>query len=156
MVTGKVFKILSAGAVVLSLGVTLAFATSVDEAITARQEFMKARVAALKPLISIMKGEAPYDPATIKTSLDQMNAAGDKVKNMDLFPPGSDKGTTVETWAKPEIWSDPQGFKAASDALDKAFAELAASTDEASFKAAFSDVGAACGGCHEKFRRPKG
>ncbi len=33
---------------------------------------------------------------------------------------------------------------------------LAAATDEASFKAAFPELGNSCKGCHEKFRRPKG
>ncbi len=38
----------------------------------------------------------------------------------------------------------------------EALSDVAATTDEAGFKAAFPAVGAACGGCHEKFRRPKG
>ena len=33
---------------------------------------------------------------------------------------------------------------------------VAASTDEAGFKAAAQKLGQACGGCHEKYRRPKG
>ena len=73
----------------------------------------------------------------------------------DPFAPNSVKGITVETWAKPEVWSDPEGLKAAIEADAKATAALAASTDEASFKVAFTALGNACGGCHEKFRRPK-
>jgi cytochrome c556 len=70
------------------------------------------------------------------------------------FPAGSDKGPP-ETYAKPEIWSDPDGFKAAEDNAFKALEALTATTDEAGFKTAMGGLGKACMGCHEKFRRPK-
>jgi cytochrome c556 len=155
MLSKKLFKSISAGAIVLGLGITFAYAAA-DDVIKARQNFMKERTKAMGPMIAIMKGEAPYDAAVVKASLDAVNATAEAVKGMDLFPPDSAKGETVETFAKPEIWSDPEGFKAADEAMGKAFSDLAATTDEASFKAAFPAVGAACGGCHEKFRRPKG
>jgi cytochrome c556 len=154
MLSGKLFGIVIAGALVLGLGASLAHAGR-DESIIARQTFMKARAKALGPLVAIMKGEAPYDAAAVKASLEAINAAWEAAKDADPFAPDSVKGDKVETWAKPEIWSDPEGFKAASDADAKAMAALAASTDEASFKAAFTALGNACGGCHEKFRRPK-
>jgi cytochrome c556 len=154
MLSGKLFGIVIAGALVLGLGASLAHAGR-DESIIARQTFMKARAKALAPLVAIMKGEAPYGAAAVKASLEAINAAWEAAKDADPFAPDSVKGDKVETWAKPEIWSDPEGFKAASDADAKAMAALAASTDEASFKAAFTALGNACGGCHEKFRRPK-
>ncbi|MGQ0486510.1 MAG: c-type cytochrome [Hyphomicrobiales bacterium] len=154
MLSGKPFKIVIAGAMVLGLGASLAHA-SPDDSIRARQTFMKSRAEALGPLVAIMKGEATYDPAAVKASLDTINAAWEAAKGADPFAPDSAKGDKVETWAKPEVWSDPEGFKAASEADEKAMAALAASTDEASFKAAFTALGNACGGCHEKFRRPK-
>ncbi len=139
----------------LALGFSLAYAAA-DDVIKARQNWMKERAKALGPMVAIMKGEAPYDAAVVKASLDAVNAPGEAVKDIGLFPPDSAKGETVETFAKPEIWSDPEGFKAAGEAMGKAFSDLAATTDEAGFRAAFPAVGAACGGCHEKFRRPKG
>jgi cytochrome c556 len=154
MLSGKLLIIAIAGALVLGLGASLAHAGP-DDSIMARQTFMKARAKALGPLVAMMKGEAPYDAAVVKTSLDTINAAWDTAKTADPFAPDSAKGDKVETWAKPEVWSDPEGFKAASEADAKAMAALAASTDEASFKAAFTALGNACGGCHEKFRRPK-
>lgn len=154
MLSGKLLKIVISGALVLGLGASLAHAGP-DDSILARQTFMKARAKALGPLVAIMKGEAPYDAAAVKASLDRINAAWEAAKDADPFAPDSAKGDKVETWAKPEIWSDPEGFKAASEADAKAMAALAASTNEASFKAAFTALGNACGGCHEKFRRPK-
>ena len=155
MLSKKLFKSISAGVLVLSLGMTLAYAAA-DDVIKARQDWMKERAKALGPMVAIIKGEAPYDAAAVKASLDAMNATWEAVKDIALFPPDSAKGETVETFAKAEIWSDPEGFKAAGEAMEKAFSDLAAATDEAGFKAAFPAVGAACGGCHEKFRRPKG
>ncbi len=154
MLSGKLFKIVVAGTLVLGLGASLAHAGP-DDSIMARQTFMKARAKALGPLVAIMKGEAPYDAAAVKTALDTINAAWEVAAKADPFAPNSAKGDKVETWAKPEVWSDPEGLKAAIEADAKATAALAASTDEASFKVAFTALGNACGGCHEKFRRPK-
>ena len=139
----------------LGLGITLAYAGP-DESIKARQTFMKQRGDALRPLVAMMKGEAPYDAAVVKAAIGTINAAWEVAAKDDPFAPDSVKGITVETWAKPEVWSDLEGFKAASEAGAKAMAALAASNDEASFNAAFSEVGKSCGGCHEKYRRPKG
>ena len=154
MLSGKLLKILAAGTLVLGLGASLAHAGP-DEEITARQTLMKARGKALGPLVAIMKGEAPYDAAVVKAGLDAMNAAWEAAKGANPFAPDSVKGDKVETWAKPEIWSDPDGFKATGEAFGKAYADLAASTDEASFKVAFTALGNSCKGCHDKFRRPK-
>jgi cytochrome c556 len=153
MLSGKLLKIVTAGALVLGLGTSLAQAGP-DDQIKARQTLMKARGKAMEPLVAIIKGEAPYDAAVVKASLDAMTAAWEAAKGADPFGPDSVKGT-IETWAKPEIWSDPAGSKAAGEAFGKAFAELAASTDEASFKAAFPAFGDSCKGCHDKFKRPK-
>ena len=155
MPSKKLFKSIAAGAIVLGLGFSLAYAAA-DDVIKARQNWMKERAKALGPMVAIMKGEAPYDAAAVKASLDAVNAPGEAVKDIELFPPDSAKGETVETFAKAEIWSDPEGFKAAAEAMEKAFSDLAATTDEAGFRAAFPAVGEACGSCHEKFRRPKG
>ena len=65
--------------------------------------------------------------------------AADFKKAGASFPEGSDKGPP-ETYAKAEIWSDPEGFKAAFEKAVAAVDTLAMSTDEASFKAALPAV----------------
>jgi cytochrome c556 len=69
------------------------------------------------------------------------------------FPPGSDKGH--DTKAKPEIWSDPAGFKKDSDDLAAAAEKLQAAA-KAGDTAAFADdlkaAGATCGACHRTYR----
>ena len=69
------------------------------------------------------------------------------------FVDGSDKG---DTSAKPEIWSQPDKFKADAQKLQDAVAKLveAAKTGrQDAVKAAFSAAGETCKGCHDEFRK---
>ena len=152
MAAGKLLGIVAAGAVVLGLGATLAYA-SADDAIKGRQGCMKSHGKMIGELAAMFKGEKPYDAATVQASLaaDETACADwDKWWGEDTM-----KGETAETWAKPEIWSDGAGFKAAGGAFYDKYLALKATTDEAGFKAAFPELGNGCKGCHEKFRRPK-
>jgi cytochrome c556 len=142
-----------AATVVLGLGVSLAYA-SADDQIKARQAEMKANGAAMKALSAIVKGEAPYSADAVKKEIDGMIAA-EKATDPKAWAADSQKGETVETYAKPEVWSQPDDFGAKYKALLDARTALAATTDEAGFKAAFPALGAACKGCHETYRRPK-
>ena len=142
MLSRNLFKSIAAGTIVLGLGFSLAYAAA-DDQIKARQAEMKANGKAMGALVAIMKGEAPYDAATVKASLDAMAAADAAAGEAKAWDASSMEGATVETWAKPEIWADAR-------------AALAATTDEAGFKAAFPALGQACQSCHESFRRPKG
>ena len=106
-------------------------------------------------LAKIFKGETPFDAAAVKTQIDAMGAAYDTGVKAGAWDPASAKGETVETWAKPELFTDMEGSKAAGMAMGAAMGKVAAATDDASFKVAFQELGGACKGCHEKFRRPK-
>lgn len=147
-----------AGALILALGIGMAGAGaafalgSADDMINARQAEMKANTKAMKALVSILKGETPYDPAAIQSAAKTITDARAASEAAGAWDAASQKGATVQTEAKPDIWTDAAGFTAAWTNLDKAVAQLAASTDEASFKAAFPALGGACKGCHEKFR----
>lgn len=130
-----------------------AFAGPIDDLIKKRQDCMKAQGAAMGVFVPIMKGEKPFDAAVHKATFDTMGAAcADWAK---FFAPETAKGETLETWAKPEIWSDPKAFEAVSAKAYAAGEALKAVTDEASFKAAFPAFGEGCKGCHEIARRPK-
>jgi cytochrome c556 len=148
MFSRRLISVLATAAAASSIVASLAFAGPIED----RQAAMKANGKAMGPLVAIMKGEAPYDGAVVKSSTDTVLA--DFEKALKSFPEGSDKGS-VETWAKPEIWLDMEGFKKAGDSAVTAVKVLAATSDEAGFKAAFPAVGEACKNCHEKFRRPK-
>ena len=154
MTTRNFLKTITAGVLVMGLGVTLAYA-SADDKIKARQAEMKANGKAMGALVAIMKGEAPYDATVVKASIDAM-VAGDKASgDAHAWDADSAKGETVETWAKPEIWAEGSDVGAKYQAWVDARTAVAATTDEASFKVAFPALGASCQGCHEKFRRPK-
>ena len=144
----NMLKIVPAIAVIAALGATVALAGPIED----RQAAMKQNGKAIGPIVAILKGQAPYDAAVVKTNADTIHQ--DFVKAFASFPAGSEKGPP-ETWAKAEIWSDPDGFKAAQDQAIKAVEALAATTDEAGFKTALGGLGDACKACHDKYRRPK-
>ena len=150
------FRLLLSSLTTIAIGAGLAFGASpADQQIAARQAEMKANGKAMEALVAILKGDTTYDPAFVKTNVEAMiaaKAAGEAARGWDA---GSQRGT-VETQAKPEIWTDAAGFADGRKAVDDALAGLAATSDEAGFKKAFMALGAACKSCHEKFRRPKG
>ena len=154
MLSRELFKSAVVGAIVLALGIGLAHAAA-DDQIKARQAEMKANGKAMGALAAIMKGEAPYDAAVVKASLDAMAAADAAAGEAKAWDASSLEGATVETWAKPEIWAEGSDIGVKYQAWLDARTALAATSDEAGFKAAFPALGAACKGCHEEFRRPK-
>lgn len=69
-----------------------------------------------------------------------------------LFQAGSNVG---DSEALPLIWEEPEEFAEAitkAEEATSAFQEAVASGDRAAIGAAFRDVGAACRGCHDRFR----
>jgi cytochrome c556 len=135
-------------AAALNFCVSAAFAGPIED----RQESMKSNGRSMKILGEMAQGKSPFDAAVVKEQGETLAATFDGLRN--LFPPGSDKGPP-ETYAKPEIWSDPEGFTAAlTQAMDAALA-LAAVTEEAQLKDAVGTMGGACKNCHDKYRRPK-
>jgi cytochrome c556 len=154
MLKSTIAKFAMAGVVAVGLGAALAYAATPDEKIKARQTQMKANGKAMGELAKIYKGEAPFDAAVVKTQLDSMGAAYEAGVKAGAWDADSAKGA-VETWAKAEIWSDPEGVKKTGEALGAAMGPVGAATDLATFKPAFEQMGGACKGCHDKFRRPK-
>jgi cytochrome c556 len=148
MVKQAVWGSFASAAAIVGLSASLAAAGPIED----RQAAMKQNGKAMGMLVPIIKGAKPYDAAVVKEAASIL--VDDLTKASMNFPEGSGEGPP-ETYAKAEIWSDPEGFKAAFDKAIAASEALAMTADEASFKAAFPAVGASCGGCHENFRRPK-
>ena len=121
-------------------------------AIQARQDAMEHVGDAIKALAAIAKKEQPFDAAVVKQNATTI--AENLAKAAELFPPGSDKGAD-ETWAKAEIWSDPEGFKKALEAAHKAAVDMQGVTEEAAFGPALGALGNGCKNCHDTYRRPK-
>jgi cytochrome c556 len=138
---------------VLALGLaSSAFAGPADDLVKERQTCMKAQ-AAMGVFVPVMKGEKPFDAALHKATFETMDKACENWTK--FFSAEAQKPESVESWAKPEIWTDAKGFEAVSTKAYAGHEKLKAATDEASFKTAFAEFGAGCKGCHESFRKPK-
>jgi cytochrome c556 len=75
-----------------------------------------------------------------------------------MAPAFEQKVAAGKTDAKPEIWSDWPKFEKAVADYEKAAQNLAAAAqggDPAATGGAVKALGDSCGGCHEKFRKPK-
>ncbi|XDA96711.1 cytochrome c [Sulfitobacter sp. LCG007] len=135
------------------------FATAQDNvpaSVKARHHVMQVNGYAMGILGAMAKGEADYDAAMAASAAKNIHAMA-MTDPVSLWTPGTEQGASPDSRAKPEIWSDMEGFKAAFADFEQASAKLAeaAGTDLEAMKAAMGPVGKGCGDCHEKFRGPK-
>lgn len=120
----------------------------------ARMAHMKALGGAAKALGEQMRSPTP-DKAVVKSQAAKIAAAAQAIPTW--FPVGSGRESGAKTHALPIVWTDPAAFAAARNKLVAAAATLnsaAASGDLAAVHAALHPVGAACDGCHKKFKTP--
>jgi len=137
--------------VALAGGSALSADPSTD-AIEARQQAMKDVGAAMQNLAAIAKKEAPFDAGVVESNAATI-AEGLK-RAAGLFPEGSDQGE-VETWAQPEVWSDPSDFGKKFEKAEAAAVALGSVTVESAFAPALGELGNTCKACHQTYRRPK-
>ncbi len=131
-------------------------------AVMAQQDQLKETQAMMKgngknagALSAIVKGEKPYDQATVDAALAQFD---DTAKKLPKLFPASLKGKPFEGDYSPsnKIWEDQAGFnehiasfaKAVSDANGKI-------KDVDTLKVNLGLIGKQCGGCHETYRIKK-
>jgi cytochrome c556 len=132
----------------LALSAGAALATSGADAIKERRALMKANGEATKPIVPMLKGQAPVDVDVIQKALKTYVDAAQKMPS--LFPPDSKTG---DTNALAAIWVDKADFEAKFKKLgEDATAALSQVKDDASFKAIMPNLYKDCGGCHEKYR----
>ncbi len=139
-------KIFVAG--LLIAGVSTAFAQ--NDPIAQRQATMKG-VGQLwyGDIGKMMKGEIPYNHATVTSAIEKMAAAGKAMPA--LFPDNSKTGG--ETKALPAVWEKKADFDARWARLStEATAAMAAVKDEASFKVAQPNLNKNCQECHTTYR----
>lgn len=138
----------------LLAGAAVGAGLSGSDAAKARMAHMKALGAAAKALSEQMRSPAP-DKAVVKVQADKIAAAAQAIPTW--FPAGSGRESGAKTHALPIVWTDPAAFAAARDKLVAAAATLdaaAAAGDLAAVRASLHPVGAACDGCHKKFKTP--
>lgn len=140
-------------AIALGLVGTLCWAAATGtEAIKQRQEEMEGVRDGMKVLGVMVKGGQPFDAEVVQTTAAAI--AGHLAAAAELFPDGS-QGGDVETWAKPEIWTDRENFDATMKAAHEAAVELQAVTDAEAFPPALGKLGNSCKSCHDLYRLPK-
>ena len=151
---GTLMKKLLIAAICALTAAPAALADAGDDAIFARRGYMKMVVLNFGPLGGMVKGDIPYDAATAQTHADNLLVLSSM--NMDyLFPAGTDNEAKFgDTRSLPAIWGNFNDFIAKYNAMGAAIDNLAASAGggQDSLKAAFADVGAACGACHKAYR----
>ncbi|HEV2153356.1 c-type cytochrome [Bradyrhizobium sp.] len=141
-----------AGALLLGVGAVWAQQDSVKEV----QALMKGNGKNAGAVAAMVKGEKPYDQATVDSALAQFEDTAKKLPN--LFP-ASAKGVKPEGdySTSPKVWEDKAGFDAKVASFAKVVGEAKGKIkDLDSLKASFPAVGKECGGCHETFRVKNG
>jgi cytochrome c556 len=136
------------GTLLLGVGAVVAQQDQVKQT----QTMMKGNGKNAGALAAMVKGEKPYDQATVDAALAQFE---DTVKKFPtLFPEGT-KGLKPEGdyYASPKIWEDKAGFNEHIASFAKAVADAKGKIkDIDTLKVALPVIGKQCGGCHETYR----
>jgi cytochrome c556 len=144
-------SILVAGALLLGLSGVMAEPDQVKDT----QAMMKGNGKNAGALSAIVKGEKPYDQATVDAALAQFD---DTAKKLPTLFPASIKGKPFEGDYAPssKIWEDKAGFSEHIASFGKAVNEAKGKIkDVDTLKAELGVIGKECGGCHETYRIKK-
>ena len=129
-----------------------AAAITATEAITQRQKAMEGVRDGMMALGAIAKKEQPFDADVVKSSAAKI--ADHLAQAAELFPEGTDSGD-VQTWAKPEVWTDRAHFDELLESTRQAAVDLQSVTEAEAFPAALGKLGTGCKNCHDLYRLPK-
>ena len=128
-------------------------------AVVAQQDLVKSTQTIMKntgknagAVGAMVKGEKPYDQATVDAAMVIVDETAKKLPT--LFPVGM-KGLKADGdySASPKIWEDKAGFDAHIASFTKAVTDAKGKIkDLDSLKATWPAIGKECGGCHETYR----
>lgn len=145
----SITRILAAAALLGTVAIT-AHADETNSAIVHRQSLYKVAAGHMNGLKSIL---ALKDGPGANTQYHAEGIVAAFQHFGDAYPAGSDKG---ETKAKANIWTEQAKFKEAGQkayGAATAMVETTKAGDKAKSLAAFKELGAACKGCHDDFRK---
>jgi cytochrome c556 len=137
------------GALLLGAGAVMAQQDLVKQ----NQDTMKANAKNLGAMVAMVKGEKPYDQATVTAGLAQLDETARKLPTMfpDSIKALKPEGGKYEM--SPKIWEDKAGFAAKIDGFAKVVTEAKSKvTDLETLKVNAPAIGKECGACHETFR----
>lgn len=125
---------------------------SPKEAVGVRINAYRENGAAFKTINDQLKSGTPVKIMLRTSARTISNTARDQY---NWFPDGSGAETGLKTKAKPVIWSDPAGFKAAQDRLAREadlMSKVIDTGDTAAMQKQAKALGQACAACHQKYR----
>ena len=136
------------GTLLLGVGAVVAQ----QDVVKSTQDVMKNTGKNAGAMGAMIKGEKPYDQATVDAAFVVIEETAKKLPT--LFP-ASIKGLKAEGdySSSPKIWDDKAGFDAHIASFAKVVSESKGKIkDLDSLKATWPAVGKECGGCHETYR----
>ena len=122
-----------------------------DDAIEYRQGALAVMGNHFGRIGAMVAGKAPFDARAAQANAELVVTLARLP--WSAFIEGSDKG---DTSARPEVWSQPDKFKAAAQRLQDASVRLLEATRKGppdAVKAAFDETAATCKSCHDDFRK---
>jgi cytochrome c556 len=143
--------VLASTTIVLAISAGFAFAQfqKPEDAIKYRQSAFTVMSNSFAKIGAVVKGEAPYNKDEV--AKNAAIVAMMSTLPWQAFGPGTEGGK-----AQSDVWSDNAKFKAASEKMQLAVADLnkaAQSGDLESIKKAFGTAGASCKNCHDDFKK---
>ena len=128
-------------------------------AVVAQQDLVKVAQTQMKgngknagALAAMVKGEKPYDQATVDAAFAQFE---DTAKKLPTLFPDSIKGLKAEGdySSSAKVWEDKAGFNEHIASFAKAVTDAKGKIkDLETLKATLPVIGKQCGGCHETYR----
>jgi cytochrome c556 len=143
---------LRAVVVVVAFLVGIAAVSAQQDQVKATQAVMKGNGKNAAALAAMVKGEKPYDQATVDAAMAQFE---ETVQKFPTLFPDSIKGLKPEGdySASSKVWEDRAGFNQQVASFSKAVADAKGKIkDLDGLKAALPVIGKQCGGCHETYR----
>jgi cytochrome c556 len=145
-------SIIGAGLIVAIAGTAYAQLNPKD-AVGARVNAYRETGAAFKTINDQLKSGTPVKIMMRTSARTISNTARDQY---NWFPAGSGAETGLKTKAKPAIWSDAAGFKAAQDRFAQEadlMSKVVETGDAAAMQKQAKALGQACAACHQKYRQ---
>lgn len=138
---------------VLAAVPVLALADAAEDAIEAREGYMKMLAINMGTLSGMAKGDIAYDAAAATTAGNNIEALSN-YELSGLFIPGTSPDDGVETEALPAIWENSEDFgtKVAGLREAAAGAGAAAGGGQDALGPVLQKLGGACKACHDEYR----
>lgn len=119
-----------------------------------RQRLMTSNAASMGAMGDILKHRLPFSPEHIASHARVLHETSKL-----LVRAFEQEVTAGETDAKPEIWSDWEGFTTAARQLEEESEKLYKMAESgettSSLISQVQSVGKTCGGCHDQYRKPE-